>query len=313
MKKIILFVCISAILCFLIIGCSSEETTVRQRLNLSAETAADSYIQIPVHSLNGNFDNSISYVGVKDLRIEIDGTHMPLEGAIGDGLITVEELWAYAMIDARNGFCTEISNSHNGLSYFVYQYPEVCDLYFSHDVYETPSGKNYTEMYFYVYAYQGAQNVFHHPTEYNELGIPYPADMEDWKLTFKIDNISSTGFDIQIYQPNITVKNHRSQHIGQLHLKHFRLEYGGTDIPEEIKDVHMYSFALPQEDTKIEQDVVNTFSISFSEFEGFPVSLPSGSYRICLEIHDEFDEETLHPLIKDYNQDQSYWIQFDIP
>lgn len=308
-----LFVCIAAMLSFLLMGCAPEETALTQRLILSADTAEDSFVHIPAEQLNGNYDAGITYFGVKNLTINLDGKTFALETAIADGLITVEELWAYAMIDTRNGFCTESANSHHGLSYFVYHYPDVCDLYFSHDVYETPSGKNHTAMHFNVYAYQNADNIFYFPTEYDEFGNPVPADREDWKLTFKINNTSSTGFDIQIYQPNIIEKNYRSQHVGQLHLVSFRLVYLDTEIPETIQDFHLKSFMLPEENTRIEQNIVNTFSVNTSEIEGFPTSLPSGSYQICLEIRDVFDEETLHPLMIDYHQNQSYWIQFDIP
>lgn len=313
MKKIIIFVCIATMLCLLLSGCTQEETVSKQRLVLSAEPEKDSYVHIPASALNGNFDAGITYFGVKNLTIDLDGKTLALETAIADGLITVEELWAYAMIDARNGFCTESANSHQGLSYFVYHYSDVCDLYFSHDVYETPSGKNYTVMHFNVYAYRDADNIFFFPTEYDKFGNPVPADMEDWKLTFKINNISSSGFDIQIYQPNLTVKNSRSQHVGQLHLISFCLVYLNTEIPETIQDIHLQSFMLPEANTKIEQDIVNTFSVNTSEIEGFPTSLPSGSYQIRLDIRDVFDEETLHPLMIDYHQNQRYWIQFDIP
>jgi len=294
-------------------GCSAGESPSGQRLNLSCDTDADSNIHIPADALDGNYDRGINYVGIKNLTIDIAGKRMPLESAIAGGAITVEEIYAYAMIDARNGFCTETGNSNNGLSYFVYSYPEVCDLYFSHDVYETPSGKTYKIMKFNVYPYMEAENIYYIPTEYDEFGNSFPADREDWKLTFKIDNISSSGFDIQIFQPDSTVRNGRSQHIGELHLVSFRLEYLDTNIPESIQNIDLCSFALQEENSGIEQNIVNTFSINASEIEGFPASLPSGSYQICLEIRDVFNQDAVHPLMTDYHQSQSYRIRFDIP
>ena len=309
--KLLLLVIMSFTLLFS--GCGAEKSTSGQRLNLSCDTDADSNIHIPTDALDGNYDQSINYVGIKDLTIDIAGKSMSLESAIADGAITVEEIYAYAMIDARNGFCTETGNSNNGLSYFVYSYPEVCDLYFSHDVYETPSGKTYKTMKFNVYPYMEAENIYYIPTEYDEFGNSFPADREDWKLTIKIDNISSSGFDIQIYQPDITVSSGRSQHIGELHLVSFRLEYLDTNIPEEIQNLDLCSFALQEEYSGIEQNIVNTFSINASEINGFPTSLPSGSYQICLEIRDVFNKDTVHPLMRDYHQVQNYRIRFDIP
>lgn len=312
MKKRMLFVCIAVMVFFLFRGCAPKETPLTQRLILSAETVEDSYVHIPQEELNGNFDIGISYFGVKNLTIEINGKNLPLESAISDGLITVEEIWAYAMIDARNGFCTEEGHSYNGLSHFIYHYPDVCDLYFSHDVYETPSGNNYTTMHFDVYAYQQADNVYHIPSEYDEYGNSFPVDQEDWKLTIKADHITSSGLDILIYQPYLTTKD-RSQHIGQLHLTSFMLLYMGENIPDNAASIQYKRFQFPEDITAIEQDTVNSFSVSASHIEGFPTSLPSGSYQICLTVRDIFDEESVHPLMRDYAQEQQYWIQFDIP
>ena len=313
MKKHVLFPLIAAILVLMITGCSQKETTEGPRLVLSCVTAENSITHIPAEDLNGNLDTGFSYHDVTEFAITIDGKPLPLETAIADGRITAEELWAFARIDARNGYCTEKADSHNGFSWFIYQYPDVCDLYFSYDVYETPSGKNYAKMYFDVYAFGKGQNVVRVPSEYDEYGNRYPADREDWVLTLSIDNISPSGFEIQIYQPNVTVRYGRSQHIGQLYLERFYLEYLGDEIPEEFQDVHMYSYGLWDKNMEIVQDVVNSFVINASEIEGFPTSLPSGSYQLCLQITDKFDPDSVHPLMKDYARFQSYFIRFEIP
>ena len=106
--KLLLLVLLSFALLFS--GCRAEKSTSGQRLNLSCVTDADSSVHIPAEALNSNYDQGINYVGIKDLTIDIAGKSMSLESAISDGAITVEEIYAYAMIDARNGFCTETGN-----------------------------------------------------------------------------------------------------------------------------------------------------------------------------------------------------------
>ena len=75
----------------------------------------------------------------------------------------------------------------------------------------------------------------------------------------------------------------------------------------------MYSYGLWDKNMEIVQDVVNSFVINASEIEGFPTSLPSGSYQLCLQITDKFDPDSVHPLMKDYARFQSYFIRFEIP
>ena len=52
--------------------------------------------------LGGNFEEDIVYLSLSDVNITIDTSVYPLEEAIRDSLITVEEIFAYARLDARN-------------------------------------------------------------------------------------------------------------------------------------------------------------------------------------------------------------------
>ena len=66
----------------------------------------------------------MTYVGLTDVCVEAVQGKKALEMAIQDGDISVEEIFAYARLDARNGFCTEHKNSKHGLTHFIYVYPE---------------------------------------------------------------------------------------------------------------------------------------------------------------------------------------------
>lgn len=305
MKRIIILL-ITAILIFT--GCAQHTNENGQRLLLSAVTDTESSTTIAKEDLNGNYDGNLTFRNVKDVTITLGDKSYALEDAIANGLITVEEIEAYARIDARNGFCKEIADSRNGVSHFIYRYYGVCDLYFTHDVYETPDESNPVTTYFAVCNNNGLDNSFYTggSTLFNVFEENYPIDMEDWKLTFKITDVSSTGFTLNVHQEDSPTKNRGSQHLGQLRLTSFEL----FNL-DEISEPYLYHFN--SEECPIVPGTTNSFNINFADAEGFPAELPSGSYRIFLDIKDDFDEDDIHPLMQDYHRYQGYWISFDIP
>lgn len=304
MKKTLSILLIIVIL--LACGCSQRADEPIQRLLISAITDTESPTTIYKEDLNGNYDGYLRFQNVKDVTIKLNGKVYPLEKAIAYGQITVEEIEAYARIDARNGFCEEIAESSRGVSHFIYRYAGVCDLYFTHDVYETPNGNDPVTTYFAVCNNNGMDNSFYlGSTTLNVLEQNYPADMEDWKLNFEVTDITSTGFTLNIRQNDSPIKQFRSHHLGQLHLLEFEL------YNLETMDSLVYQFN--SEESLIIPNENCTFNILFTEFEYPEELLPSGNYRIYLNIMDEFNESDIHPLMQDYNQVQGYWISFEIP
>lgn len=306
MKKALSIILIIVML--LTCGCSQQAEGNGQRLMISAVTDMESSVTIAQEDLNGNYDGNLRFQNVKDVTITLGDKAYALEDAISDGLITVEEIEAYARIDARNGYCKEIADSRNSVSHFIYRYDGVCDLYFTHDVYETPDGSDPVTTYFAVCNNNGLDNSFHYNsiTLHSVLEENYPIDMEDWKLKFEITNASSTGFTLNVHQEDSPTKKRGSQHLGQLQLTSFEL----FNL-DEISEPYLYHFN--SEECPIVPGTNNSFKINFSDAEGFPAELPSGSYKIYLDIKDDFNEEDIHPLMRDYHRSQGYWISFDIP
>ena len=305
MKRfIILFIAVILILS----GCSQQENENGQRLLISAVTDSESVINIPKEELNDNYNANLYFINVKDVTITLDNKTFPLEDAISEGRITVEEIMAYARIDARNGYCTEIAKSRNSMSHFIYRYDGICDLYFTYDVYETPDESNPVYSYFAIYDNHGADYTYKMgDAPLNKL-FPeyYPADMEDWKLTFNVTDVSSTGFTLNIHQEKSPNAKKGSMHLGQLQLNSFEL-YNMDDLSQ------LYIYRFNSEECPVVAGTTQSFNINFAEAEGFPAELPSGSYKIYLCIEDEFNESDVHPLMRDYRQSQWYWISFDIP
>lgn len=289
-------------------GCTPQTSKSGQRLLISAVTDTESSATITAEDLNGNYDGNLKFSNVKDVTITLDDKSYALEDAIADGLITVEEIEAYARIDARNGFCKKIADSRNGVTHFIYRYYGVCDLYFTHDIYETPDGSNPVITYFSVSNNNGLDNSFYTGvnTLYNVFEENYPIDMEDWKLEFEISDASSTGFTLLVHQTDYPSKHNGSQHVGQLQLVCFEL----FNLNNETEP---YLYHFNSEECPIVPGTTNSFQINFADTEGFPDELPSGSYRIFLYVNDEFDEADVHPLMRDYHQIQGYWVSFDVP
>ena len=83
--------------------------------------------------LNNKLSYPLFYSGLKEVTIEIDGKSKPLENAIRYGNISFEDICYLAKLDAKNGECIETYVSRNGLTKFLYSYPEF-DLKIVNDV-----------------------------------------------------------------------------------------------------------------------------------------------------------------------------------
>ena len=73
-------------------------------------------------TLNGHYEGNLFFVALQNVTIQLNGKYVPLETAIREGDISVEEIVAYARVDAKNGFCAEKEHTENGLSQFTYDY-----------------------------------------------------------------------------------------------------------------------------------------------------------------------------------------------
>lgn len=129
-----------------------------QKLHLQYEPGSSSPSLI-VHSdtLNGHYEGNLFFVGLQNVTIRLDGTDSLLETAIREGDISVEEIVAYARVDARNGFCTEKEHTENGLSQFTYDYGDY-RINTIDDVYETPDGQSHRIKTFAVMAATVVEN-----------------------------------------------------------------------------------------------------------------------------------------------------------
>ena len=239
-------------------------------------------------------DFNIFYTGVSNVMITLDSMQLSLEDALTSGRITPEEIIAYAQLDAKNGFCYEYATSTNGLTKLVYNYYDQFDLVVFYDIYETPDGKQHLikELHFCPY-YDGRRISF----RFGDI------DREDWGLTIQSADISPDGLNLVISQSG-------GQQLGDLYI----IDYAISSITEQRTLTNTngnISVNLPNSpEYQIQMNKESTIRINLAEHYG---TLPSGDYTIWLGVLDVYDETKVHPLMKNFQDLQGFYVSFTIP
>lgn len=281
------------LICMLLSGCgkSSVEESNR-RLNLTATIDQGAYVTLSAEDLGGNYDGDIHCSHLTDVAVTLDGKSWPLAQAIGDGHITVEELIAYARIDAGNDICGEVKKTKNGLTYFVYCYPDYY-VYTAYDVYETPAKGDVLVSEFGLMA-PGDIPSFLATDENGD-----PVDLEDWGLTLEVTEVSGEKLTLRIHQSG-------GQQLGSL-----LVEYDTLYRVEETSEtgVDAVDETLRNWNAGIEENGTTELTVDLAAEYG---ELPAGNYRMALMVKDDFDPESVHPLMRDYYDRQTYVVEFTI-
>lgn len=290
-------------------GCAAAQNPAQAEPAAQAEAVTDRKPLLPISAkgdlsagstvisfedAGGNFKNEIQYLNVADVAIELDGTQFKLEDTLRNGLITEEEIFCYARLDARNGFCQEEVQSKNGLTHFTYRYPE-CNIRLIYDIYETPDGQQHLISDMVIYPHDvilGAYTDFLNEDTYEYL------DREDWGLAMEAKDVSPSGLTLHCSQTG-------GQQLGQLRIIQYSLTSSGQFV--KMQDGQEI---LPSCGFALNMGGQTEITIDWSDIYG---PLPAGSYQIGLRIQDEFDEASVHPLSRDYHDAQSYGISFEIP
>lgn len=285
---------ISACVCCYVLGAASDKGLDRseQLLHISAtDKDVPSSSVIPAADLGGNYSENITYNFVQDVKVRIGGRDIPLETAIRDGLISVEEIFAFARIDAGNGFCAQRQETKNGLTVFTFRYDQI-QLRIAFDVFRAPSGKEHLINLFSV----------EKPNTVTSFSLydgnsQRPIDYEDWGLEFSIQSVNADGMTLICKQSN-------GQQNGSLFIESYTistadgepvLPLSGSYSQEDFTVVEI----LPDENTE--------YTINWTDSHG---KLPSGAYTLRLTVHDSFDPSVAHPLMQNFRDYQVYYISF---
>ena len=281
------------LICMVLSGCGKSGTEESdRRLNLTVTIDQMAYSTISSEDLGGNYDGDIHCSCLTDVAVTLNGKSYPLAQAIAQGHITVEELIAYARIDARKGVCGEVKKTKNGLTYFVYCYPDYY-VYTAYDVYETPAKGDVLVSEFGLMA-PGDIPSFLATDENGE-----PVDLEDWGLTLEVAQVSGKTLTLRIHQSG-------GQQLGSLLVVYdtlYRVE-ATSETRVDAKDETLRNW-----NTGLEEGGTTELTVDLlAEYGG----LPAGNYRMTLLVEDDFDKETVHPLMRDFYDRQTYMVEFTV-
>lgn len=284
-----------AALCALVMlaGCSgktaaaAEGETAAGRPSLQVEAAQD-YLTIRPSELNGQYDGNICYDGVSNVCIVLDGKSMPLEEAVKEGKVTVEELIACAQEDARTGACTQGQCTYNGLTKFTYTYPEYM-LIAVHDVYETPDGNQYIINEFTVTTPKELKPA---PIGYSDAATGEYLDLEDWGIAFTPTRATSEGV-------MLTTDQEKGQNFGDLYLTDFYL----VSEPEKefLGDSQVYGLSIP-----IKMNGSGEVELTWNS------AMPAGDYTLVVRLEEKYNKEDMPALMRNYHDAQQYLIPITI-
>lgn len=280
-------------------GCSTEETQtsntstqshpviVEQMLQISVERAPDKITVYSPDDVGGNFSTGFQYRGFSNITINIGNQSVFLEEALDSGLLSEIDIFYYAQMDAKNGFCQEEFESSYGVTHYTYHYPEY-NIRIVHDTLEAPDKTQFPISLFIIYdsgSKIAACNDFIDPDTGKMM------TWEDWGITFNIIDAAVNSLTLQCTQQG-------GMQIGELEIQGFSITQNGKAVDNSYVMINTHKPILSNDTTIISFDWTDDLS--------------SGSYELDLLIHDIYDEEDVHPLMANYRDSQFYFIPFEI-
>ena len=272
----------------------SYQQPVEGRIELSVTVDEEAgFREITEEELGGNFPG-ITYLNLSEVTVDIRGKAVPLEDAIRDGLVTVEQIIAQAKEDVRSRKCVLKYNTDLGLTEFIYCYRDQYDLKVRYDIFECSDGKQYLLNDFFVTAPGRAKNlsvgyVVYENGEYNKLKY------EDWGLEFSVVEVTPTGMTLSYNQEGGVMT-------GDLSLNWFHIYQDNNMVKEKAEQT--------SEPIPIETNTTGTeLTLNWEDLCG---ELPAGDYTLYLYIYDNFIPSEVHPLIQNYCDNQYFPVDFSV-
>ena len=316
MKKFLILLTSIALLCSLC-GCTSsvnKETTVPletvpateasasgQKLQLTVEPTGEiGFTRVPAEQL-GKEKVDLAYARLSGVNITLGGKTEPLADAIGSGKITGAEIFAYARMDAENGFCEESYSSDDGLTHFVYAYPD-CALEIAYDVLESPDGRQtlINEITIWDTAEHISSSDHFYVDESSRWG--YFLDREDWGLEFTVKAVTPESL-------TVTYTQKQSQELGELTCEGYMMFVETEDENTLDEFVTQAVWREPEETIAITSDGSGEITFDWSETAG---KLDPGTYYVRIGIRDNYDPEKVPANVTKRYSKQSYCVEFTV-
>lgn len=245
-----------------------------------------------------NHADNITYLGISDVSIDIDGKTWELEDAIHAGTISVDEMIFYVRSDAKNGFCEETAKSNNGLARFTYRYPEF-DIIYIYDIYETPDQKQHIISEFAICAPDRSPSFLYVDEESGK-----PIDYEDWGLIFEVVQMNGSEITLKCTQQG-------GQQIGKLIVEYYDLYKINTEDKTETHIEPLIDDFSGEFNTNSHVVMEGTTDIVLDLSEKYG-KLSDGDYIIYFTVKDQYNEGDTHSLMRNYYDRQRFGVPFAI-
>ena len=301
MKKFLVLLTSIALLCSLY-GCTgSASKESGQKLIFSVvPTEEIGFIKIPDEK-KGSEKAELVYQNLSEVNITLDGKTEPLADAIGSGKITGAEIFAYARMDAEAGYCKEGYTSEQGLTRFVYTYPEYA-LEMVYDIFEGSEGKNV--LINEITVADSTQNLFDSDNFYVDESSRwgYFLDREDWGLEFTVKAVTPESL-------TVTYTQKQSQELGELTCEGYMMFVETEDENTLDEFVTQAVWREPEEAIAITSDSSGEITFDWSETAG---KLNPGTYYVRIGIRDNYDPEKVPANVTKRYSKQSYCVEFTV-
>lgn len=299
MKKFLILLTSIALLCSLC-GCTgSASKESGQKLKFSVvPTEEIGFIKIPDEK-KGSEKAELVYQNLSEVNITLSGKTEPLEDAIRTGKITGAEIFAYARMDAEAGYCKEGYTSEQGLTRFVYTYPEYA-LEMVYDIFEGSEGKNV--LINEITVADSTQSLFDSDSFYVDESSRwgYFLDREDWGLEFTVKAVTPESL-------TVTYTQKQSQELGELTCEDYIMFAEVEGARDEF--VTQTGRDAPGFPIAITSDGSGEITFDWSETAG---KLDSGTYYVRIGIRDNYDPEKVPANVTKRYSKQSYCVEFTV-
>ena len=299
MKKFLILLTSIALLCSLC-GCTgSASKESGQKLKFSVvPTEEIGFIKIPDEK-KGSEKAELVYQNLSEVNITLDGKTEPLADAIGSGKITGAEIFAYARMDAEAGYCKEGYTSEQGLTRFVYTYPEYA-LEMVYDIFEGSEGKNV--LINEITVADSTQSLFDSDSFYVDESSRwgYFLDREDWGLEFTVKTVTPESL-------TVTYTQKQTQELGELTCEDYIMFAEVEGARDEF--VTQTGRDAPGFPIAITSDGSGEITFDWSKMAG---KLNPGTYYVRIGIRDNYDPEKVPANVTKRYSKQSYCVEFTV-
>ncbi len=299
MKKFLILLTSIALLCSLY-GCTgSASKESGQKLKFSVvPTEEIGFIKIPDEK-KGSEKAELVYQNLSEVNITLSGKTEPLEDAIRTGKITGAEIFAYARMDAEAGYCKEGYTSEQGLTRFVYTYPEYA-LEMVYDIFEGSEGKNV--LINEITVADSTQSLFDSDSFYVDESSRwgYFLDREDWGLEFTVKTVTPESL-------TVTYTQKQAQELDELACEDYIMFAEVEGARDEF--VTQTGRDAPGFPIAITSDGSGEITFDWSKMAG---KLNPGTYYVRIGIRDNYDPEKVPANVTKRYSKQSYCVEFTV-